>query len=582
MIKKYIQINLASPQKILTWTERLLPNNKLIGEITKLIETLDHDSFLPIMEGLFCERIFGPTKDWECSCKRFKKIQLKLKNKITICQKCNVEITESKIRNYRIGYIKLASPVVHLWYLRNTPNYISIIINKSISETNKIISNKSFINIKDKYNKKNSLTGAEAINELLKRINLKETFESFKLTNEMEILRNKIIFSETEELNFEKKIKIYKNRLKLINSFIQSKSLPKWMTIKYLPVLPPNLRPIVKLHDNTIITTDLNFLYSKIVNSNNKIIKLRSMNVPETFLNNEKYSLQETVDKLINNEKETFNLSKKPLKSLSKILQGKKGRFRENLLGKTVDYSGRSVIIVEPLLELKQCGIPIKMSTELFQPLIIKKMLQLKIINTIKDGKNKIKKEGKIIHEILNKIIKNVRILLNRAPTLHRVGIQAFQPVLNNSKALQLHPLVCSAFNADFDGDQMGVHLPLTLKSQSESRILMISSNNCTSPATGQPNILPSQDMVLGCYFLTTQNISLTYLLDNIKCFFNEEKIIKSYEKNKINIHTYVWIISNIETNVTKIIKLKKKERNIKNRTTTGRVIFNNSIKEFL
>nr|AEW13012.1 RNA polymerase beta' subunit [Strombomonas acuminata] len=357
MIKEYIKINLASPTKILSWTERLLPNNKLIGEVSKS-ETINYETFKPVNDGLFCEKIFGPIKDWECNCKRYKKIQMKTKNKdkVIICPKCYVEITETKIRNYRMG-IKLSAPVTHIWYIKSVPNYI---------------------------------------------------------------------------------------RLKLINHFIQTKSNPHWMIIYNLPVLPPNLRPVVKLQDKTLITTDLNFLYAKIVNINNKINKLRKMLVPEPFLINEKYTLQ---------------------------IQGKRGRFRENLLGKTVDYSGRSVIIVEPNLKLNECGIPEEMHA----------------------------------------------ILLNRAPTLHRViGIQAFQPKIISCKSIKLHPLVCSAFNADFDGDQMGVHIPLSLKTQAEARLIMISANNCTSPATGQPNILPSQDMILGCYYLTVENTRLYYLLQRV------------------------------------------------------------------
>nr|YP_010700492.1 RNA polymerase subunit beta' [Strombomonas costata]WCH63630.1 RNA polymerase subunit beta' [Strombomonas costata] len=409
MIKEYIKINIASPSKILSWTERLLPNNKLVGEITKA-ETINYETFKPVNDGLFCEKIFGPIKDWECNCKRYKKIQIKNNDKIIICPKCYVEITETKIRNYRMG-IKLSTPVTHIWYLKSIPNYITkILINKSSEETNKISSFKSYIMIKENNENKRWITGGEALNILLKEIKLEQRCD----------------------------------RLKLINHFLQTKSNPHWMIIYNLPVLPPNLRPIVKLQDKTLITTDLNFLYAKIININSKINKLRKMLVPEPFLINEKFTLQ---------------------------IQGKRGRFRENLLGKTVDYSGRSVIIVEPNLKLNECGIPEEMHA----------------------------------------------ILLNRAPTLHRViGIQAFQPKLISCKSIKLHPLVCSAFNADFDGDQMGVHIPLSLKTQAEARLIMISANNCTSPATGLPNILPSQDMILGCYYLTVENTRLYYLLQQI------------------------------------------------------------------
>nr|YP_010700365.1 RNA polymerase subunit beta' [Flexiglena variabilis]WCH63513.1 RNA polymerase subunit beta' [Flexiglena variabilis] len=376
MIKKYIKISLASPRKILKWSERSLPNRKLIGKVTKpeRKETIDHRTFKPIVDGLFCEKIFGPTKDYECSCKLYKKlrIQKKEKNQILICPNCNVEIGESKIRKYRMGL----SPIVHLWYLKNIPNYIA---NKN---------------------------------------------------------------------------KLHINQKKLINYFTQTKNKLEWMTLIYLPVLPPNLRPILKLQDGTIVTADINFLYSKILNSNNRIEKLKKMQVSEIFLRNEKCLLQES--------EELQHLRKKPLKSISSTIKGKHGRLRENLLGKTVDYSARSVIVVEPKLKLHQ-------------------------------------------------------FLLNRAPTLHRVGIQSFIPKLTSKKSIKLHPLVCSAFNADFDGDQMGIHIPLSLKSQSEARILMLSANNCTSIATGKASIVPSQDMVLGCYYLTSENTSIFYLTKPIE-----------------------------------------------------------------
>nr|YP_009144883.1 RNA polymerase beta' subunit [Euglenaria anabaena]AKJ83330.1 RNA polymerase beta' subunit [Euglenaria anabaena] len=581
MIREYVTIKIASPKKILSWTERMLPNGKFVGKITKS-ETVDNETFKPIFAGLFCEQIFGPTISWECFCKKYKKIQLKTKNKskIIICPKCNVEITDKKIRNYRMGNINLAAPVTHIWYLRNNPSYISILINKSIKQTNNINSGKSYILIKNK-KKEIWLTGGEAIKTLLEKINLEQRFEK---------TLNFLIKVNTEKDSIEKKRKGYKNRLKLINHFIQTKTNPSWMTLKYLPVLPPNLRPILKLQDKTIITTDLNFLYAKIIEINNKIIKLRKMSVTENFLNNEKKLLQDTVDKLINNEKNTKNLilqSKKPLKSLSKIIQGKKGRFRENLLGKTVDYSGRSVIIVEPKLKLNECGIPLKMVVELFQPFLIKKLLKLKKITTIKEGKEIIKKDTLLVQKILEKITPNLRILLNRAPTLHRVGIQAFQPKIIDGKAIQLHPLVCSAFNADFDGDQMGVHIPLSLKTQAEARTLMISPNNCTSPATGQANIVPSQDMVLGYYFLTIENTSLFYILKKIKYFNNTKKVMDQYNLNNIEIHDYIWIT--LEDKKNKRTKTKKKSRkcqinrkNNLNRTTPGRIIFNNAINEFL
>nr|YP_009145380.1 RNA polymerase beta' subunit [Cryptoglena skujai]AKL39005.1 RNA polymerase beta' subunit [Cryptoglena skujai] len=590
MIKEYFQTKIASPEKILTWTERLLPNGKLIGEITKS-ESINHETFKPIADGLFCEKIFGPTNDWECLCKRYKKIQRRSleKNAIIICPRCNVEINLSKIRNYRMGYIKLSSAVIHSWYLKNTPNYISITLNKSKKETNKIVYNKSFIQIKKAKGKNSWITGGEAVNILLKNIDLYKTCEKIKFKKRKEIEKE---IKELKKPNnvIEKKIIINKNRIKILNHFLTNKVSPHWMTIKFLPVLPPNIRPIVRLKDKTIITTDLNFLYAKIIDINNKINKLRKMSVPENFLNNEKLLLQENVDKLINSETSKNNkyTTTKSLKSLSKNIQGKRGRFRENLLGKTVDYSARSVIIVEPKLRLNECGLPLQIITELFQPIILKKLIELKKINTIREGKNLIKLNRPIIYQIIEKIIKNYPILLNRAPTLHRLGIQSFQIVITKSKAIQLHPLVCSAFNADFDGDQMGIHIPLSLKAIAEARTLMISSNNCTSPATGLTNIIPSQDMILGCYFLTIENTSLYNILKNIKCFNNIEKIFLEYKLNLINIHSYIWICDIDKKKNTNIIKLQKNKNNklttninLK-RTTVGRIIFNKVISELL
>nr|YP_009503400.1 RNA polymerase beta' subunit [Euglena clara]AXA45458.1 RNA polymerase beta' subunit [Euglena clara] len=571
-MKEYIKIGLASPRKILNWTERALPNGELIGEIYKS-ESINHSNSKPILGGLFCEKVFGPSKDWECYCKKYKNVQRKINNNksINICPKCNVEITESKVRNYRMG-IKLSSLVIHTWYIQGIPCYIiNIILNKTLKETTKIATNKAYIKLVNK-KKENYITGVDAINYLLKKIKLEKTY-----IENLEQLFNKGFNKD----KYEKRKNQYKKRLKIINFFIQNKTKPNWMIIKYLPVLPPNLRPIVKLQDKSIIITDLNFLYGDIITINNKITKLRKMHVPETFLSNEKYILQEKVNKLIKNEKAQKFLTKKKkeekvqnLKSLTKNLQGKRGLFRENILGKTVDYSGRSVIIVEPNLKLAECGIPKEIRIELLQPFILKKLLQLKIVNSIREGK-KVLKEDKII---INKIIEKHYVLLNRAPTLHRIGIQAFQPLITLEKAIQLHPLVCSAFNADFDGDQMGIHIPLSLKAQSEARTLMISTNNFSSPATGQPNISPSQDMVLGCYFLTIENGSLSYLLKKIVRvnYNNIIKAINEYKKENLTIHDYIWI------NTNNFNKRKKVIKNYLKRTTTGRILFNNILIELI
>nr|YP_009540853.1 RNA polymerase beta' subunit [Phacus inflexus]AYQ93291.1 RNA polymerase beta' subunit [Phacus inflexus] len=567
MIKKYFQINLASPKKILKWSERSLPNGELVGKITKS-DTVDYKTFRPIKDGLFCEKIFGPTKKNECSCKLYKKIKIKAKNaNIIICPRCNVQITDSKIRRYRMGYIELALPNIHPLYLNNLPSYISVMLAKPIKEVKKIVSTESYILVK-KNKREIWETSGEAINFLLKRIKLK------KIANK---IRDNILSTKKNRKNLI-------NRYKLINNFIETKSKPEWMTIKFLPVLPPELRPLMKLQDNVIVSSDFNILYAKIINSNNRIIQLKNMKINEKFLKKEKQILQESIDSLIDKSQ---TKSKKKLKSLTKTIKGKHGRIRENLLGKTVDYSARSVITVEPKLKINECGIPIDILLELFQPILIKKIIQLKLANNIKEAKKEINKKNVIQIKLLKKIIFKYPILLNRAPTLHRIGIQSFQPIMTKQKSIKLHPMVCAAFNADFDGDQMGIHLPLSLKGQAESRTLMISSNNCTLPATGESNLNPSQDMILGCYFLTNENINLFYLLEKIRYFKNIKKALISYKKKELEIHSFIWI--NEKNRYLKKIKISKIKSKIKksfvsrlNRTTPGRIIFSKVINEFL
>jgi DNA-directed RNA polymerase subunit beta' len=417
----------------------------------------------------------------------------------------------------------------------------------------------------------------------LKDTNLKRSLK--KINEKIKIFQHKKIEKNKPNKNITKKIELYIRKLKITNCFLETKTLPQWMTFKFLPVLPPNVRPIIKLEDKKIITTDLNQLYCKIININNKITKLKKMLIQEKYLNNEKSILQESVNELIiNNEKIK---TKKKLKSITKRIEGKKGRFRENLLGKTVDYSGRSVITIEPKLKLKECTIPEEIALELFQPQIIKCLLNLKIVKTVREAKKKIKLKKIIVIQILKNILEKNLILLNRAPTLHKLGIQAFRAKLNKEKVIQLHPLVCSAFNADFDGDQMGIHIPISLKSQAEARVLMISNNNCASPATGNSNLLLSQDMVLGCYYLTSENNSLNNLTKKIKVYNNIEKIIKDHNNKKIFLHNYLWLIQkNQDIIKKKYIKINKKNKNIRKikfiRTTVGRIIFNNTIILFL
>lgn len=520
-------------------------------------------------------------KTGECLCKNRKKKQkiIKTKDKILICLNCNVEITNSRIRRYRMGYIELNSPIMHIWYLNSIAKMLGIKL--------KIITGLAYLkfNIKCTENptKQKRQTGGKAIKFLLKSLNIPNTLETIK--KELNNIENgKKIKLEKQKIIIQK----LKERIRLLSYFLQTKIKLEWMIISFLPVLPAGLRPILKLEDNTIVTSDLNFLYSEIIKYNNKIEFFEKMLAPKKLIRKETKNLQEAVDTLINNGKNGKTIKNSnnntPLKSLTDIINGKHGRFRENLLGKTVDYSGRAVIIVEPKLQLTECSIPIEMAIELFQPFILKKLIQLKVVKSIREGKKKISKKDILTTKILKILTKKHPILLNRAPTLHRLGIQAFLPNLSSDKSIRLHPLVCSAFNADFDGDQMGVHLPISLKSQSEARVLMISSNNCILPATGQPNIIPSQDMILGCYFLTIENTNLFYLLKKIKCYFEVKKALEEYNKEKVMLHSYIWIYLN-ERKKNKSIKIKKNKTKQKIqfiRTTIGRIIFNKTISEFL
>nr|YP_009540970.1 RNA polymerase beta' subunit [Discoplastis spathirhyncha]AYQ93473.1 RNA polymerase beta' subunit [Discoplastis spathirhyncha] len=580
MIKQYIKINIASPQTILKWTERILPNGEKIGKITK-IESKNF--FNPTINGLFCEKIFGPIKTGQCLCKRNRKKQklIKTKYKTLICSNCSIEITKSKTRRYRMGYIELNSPIIHIWYLNSIAKLLGVKLQTIVGLTYLKIN----ITCRENFIRNDFITGGNAVKFLLKNLNIKNTNE--KIKKESKNIENiKELSNDKEKMIIQK----LKERLHLLGYFMHTKSKPEWMAISILPVLPPGLRPILKMEDNTIVTSDLNFLYSEIVKYNNKIKFFKKMLAPQILIRREKKNLQESIDTLINNGKIKHKsyFKNTPLKSLSDIINGKHGRFRENLLGKTVDYSGRSVIIVEPKLKLNECSIPIEIVNELFQPFLIKKLAQLKIIKNIREGKKKIKKNEQIIIEILKILTEKMRILLNRAPTLHRLGIQSFLPKLTSDKTIRLHPLVCSAFNADFDGDQMGVHLPLSLKSQSEARVLMISSNNCISPATGQPNIVPSQDMILGCYFLTIENTNLFYLLKKIIRFQKIKKALEEYNKEKIMLHSYIWIHANTNNiGKNKFIKIKNKQKKINKklnfkRTTIGRVIFNKTILELI
>ena len=544
----YVKINLASPSRIRSWGERVLPNGETIGEIIKP-ETINYRTLKPEMGGLFCERIFGPVNDWECHCGKYKRVRYKG----IICERCGVEVIEANVRRHRMGFVELASPVTHVWYVKGRPSKIALILNISLKELEQIVYFNSYIVINPGTNEELSYKqllvetdwqvfelsktdtsdveisiGAEAIKKLLQQIDLEE--ESKKL---------RLLIPSAKELDREKLIK----RLRIIDQFRASGSQPAWMVLDIIPLLPPDLRPMVQLDGGRFATSDLNDLYRRVINRNNRLARLQEIMAPELIIRNEKRMLQEAVDALIDNGKRgraVFGLNNRPLKSLSDIIEGKQGRFRQNLLGKRVDYSGRSVIIVGPELKLNQCGLPREMAIELFQPFVIHRLIYQGLVNNIKAAKNIIQNNEALVWEMLEQVMSGHPILLNRAPTLHRLGIQSFEPILVEGRAIKLHPLVCPAFNADFDGDQMAVHIPLCLEAQTEARMLMLAPNNFLSPATGEPILTPSQDMVLGCYYLTANNP--TEQLKNEQYFYNFEDVILAYKQSIINLHTFVWV----------------------------------------
>ena len=566
----YVKINLASPSRIRSWGERILPSGERVGEVTKP-ETINYRTLKPEMGGLFCERIFGPVNDWECHCGKYKRVRYKG----IICERCGVEVIESNVRRHRIGFIELASSVTHVWYVKGRPSKIALILNISLKELEQIVYFNSYVVIKpgqnnELYYKKllvetdwqvfdatradiNDVEisiGAEAIKTLLKQLDLE---------NESKELR--LLIPWAKEPDREKLIK----RLRVIDQFMASGSEPSWMVLDIIPVLPPDLRPMVQLDGGRFATSDLNDLYRRVINRNNRLARLQEIMAPELIIRNEKRMLQEAVDALIDNGKRgraVFGLNNRPLKSLSDIIEGKQGRFRQNLLGKRVDYSGRSVIIVGPELKLNQCGLPREMAIELFQPFVIHRLIYEGLVNNIKAAKNIIQNNETLAWEILEQVMAGHPILLNRAPTLHRLGIQSFEPTLVEGRAIKLHPLVCPAFNADFDGDQMAVHIPLCLEAQAEARLLMLAPNNFLSPATGEPILTPSQDMVLGCYYLTANNPTEQILEDQY--FYNFNDVINAYKQSVIKLHTFVWVRSNInnqeEENLFKNLNLVEKK----------------------
>ncbi|HQQ35189.1 MAG TPA: DNA-directed RNA polymerase subunit beta' [Rugosibacter sp.] len=531
-----IKIALASPEKIRSWS---------YGEVKKP-ETINYRTFKPERDGLFCSKIFGPIKDYECLCGKYKR----LKHRGVICEKCGVEVTLSKVRRERMGHIELASPVAHIWFLKSLPSRLGMVLDIALRDIERVLYFEAFIVIdpgmtplnrgqlltEDDYLAKveeygdefNAVMGAEAIRELLRTMDINKEIESLR--------------SELSDTGSEAKIKKIAKRLKVLEAFQKSGIKPEWMILEILPVLPPELRPLVPLDGGRFATSDLNDLYRRVINRNNRLKRLLELKAPEIIVRNEKRMLQEAVDSLLDNGrrgKVMTGANKRPLKSLADMIKGKGGRFRQNLLGKRVDYSGRSVIVVGPQLKLHQCGLPKKMALELFKPFIFHKLEVLGLATTIKAAKKKVEEEGPEVWDILEDVIREHPVLLNRAPTLHRLGIQAFEPVLIEGKAIQLHPLVCAAFNADFDGDQMAVHVPLSLEAQMEARTLMLASNNVLSPANGEPIIVPSQDIVLGLYYMTREKVAAK---GEGMLFSDVKEVQRAFDQKLVDLHAKITV----------------------------------------
>ena len=531
-----IRIGLASPEMIQSWS---------YGEVKKP-ETINYRTFKPERDGLFCAKIFGPIKDYECLCGKYKR----LKHRGVVCEKCGVEVTQTKVRRERMGHIELASPVAHIWFLKSLPSRIGLMLDMTLREIERILyfeafvvvdpgmtplergqllTDETYLEAMEEYGDEfDARMGAEAVRDLL---------ISLDLDAEVAQVREDIAGT-----NSETKIKRLSKRLKLLESFLDSSNKPAWMVMTVLPVLPPDLRPLVPLDGGRFATSDLNDLYRRVINRNNRLRRLLELNAPDIIVRNEKRMLQESVDALLDNGRRgraITGTNKRPLKSLADMIKGKQGRFRQNLLGKRVDYSGRSVIVVGPTLKLHQCGLPKKLALELFKPFIFSKLQLRGEATTIKAAKRLVEREGSEVWDILEEVIREHPVMLNRAPTLHRLGIQAFEPVLIEGKAIQLHPLVCTAFNADFDGDQMAVHVPLSLEAQLEARALMMASNNILSPANGDPIIVPSQDVVLGLYYMTRDRINAR---GEGMVFGGVEEVHRAYESGVVDLQAKVRV----------------------------------------
>jgi DNA-directed RNA polymerase subunit beta' len=557
-----IRISLASPDKIKEWSH---------GEVKKP-ETINYRTFKPERDGLFCAKIFGPVKDYECNCGKYKR----MKHRGVVCEKCGVEVIQAKVRRERLGHISLATPVAHIWFLKSLPSRIGNMLDVSLKDLEKVLYCEAYIVMdpketplqklellsEERYQKaldeygEDSFTaamGAEAIKELLTQIDVNQLSQELR--------------KEMKEATSEAKRKKIAKRLKVVEAFRDSGNKPQWMMLDIIPVIPPDLRPLVPLDGGRFATSDLNDLYRRVINRNNRLKRLQELNAPEIIIRNEKRMLQEAVDALFDNGRRGKTITgpnKRPLKSLSDMLKGKQGRFRQNLLGKRVDYSGRSVIVVGPELKLHQCGLPKKMALELFKPFIYSKLEEKGFVTTIKSAKKMVEKEKPEVWDILDEVIKEHPVLLNRAPTLHRLGIQAFEPLLIEGKAIQLHPLVCTAFNADFDGDQMAVHVPLSIEAQMEARVLMMSTNNILGPANGKPIIVPTQDIVLGLYYMTRER---PFARGEGKFFSSPEEVRMAYDNGEAHLQAKITCRMPVRNEAGKVVGRERLE------TTVGRVL---------
>jgi|TARA_B100001778_G_scaffold334568_1_gene346547 DNA-directed RNA polymerase subunit beta' len=521
---EYVKINVASPEKIKKWSQRRIGNFIIACEVTRP-ETINYRTFKPEMDGLFCERIFGPVKNWECHCGKYKRIR----NKNLICERCGVEITESRIRRHRMAHINLMYPVTHIWYLQGIPSYLTLLLDTTRYKLKRVI---YFNDIKGNETLQTSkklkeTNGSDLLIKLLNKLNLK-----------LQINFSRIEIINTSEIRRERLIK----RIRILENFLSTGTNPIWMILFVLPILPPGLRPMVQLEGGRFATSDLNELYRRVITRNNRLKRFFEIYAPEIIVRNEKRLLQEAVDALIDNgkcEKKSVGLNTRPLKSLSDILAGKQGRFRQNLLGKRVDYSGRSIIVVDPYLKLNQCGLPYEMAIELFQPFIIYELIYEGLAPNMQLAKKLIGQNSLVLVKLVNKILNGFPILLNRAPTLHRLGIQAFEPKIIEGRAIKLHPLVCPSFNADFDGDQMAIHIPLSIEAQTEAYLLMLAPNNLMALTINEPIVLPSQDIVLGCHYLTILNNKA----DHPNYYFHDfDAVIVALDHNIINLHSIIWV----------------------------------------